>query len=174
MFLEIEKNTYADIEFVNSYIEEHYNYNHPLRVHFSVLTDDEKATYLLASLREIDKLPFIGRKRLVGQPLAFPRIRNGLNNYMSPTYMSRFVGSTDDLIIPEDLKQAQVENVLAILNKEISETSKKQLKTLQSLGAIKCTKPKNNVEEFKVCNCPITSETAYNLLRGWLGGISIC
>ncbi len=179
--LEENINTYATILFADDYIENHFSPFYPLRVHFSVLTDIEKGSYLKASLQEIERLPFIGRKRLVNQPLAFPRLRSG-NSNLSPTYMSMFIG--ENISIPECIKEAQVENALGILLKEISSVSDKQFMTMQSLGSIKNTKYNKreagdlgfgeNLTGMTVKKCPIASAKAYALLRDWLGGVSVC
>ncbi|MEG1528746.1 MAG: hypothetical protein RR405_00195 [Clostridia bacterium] len=183
MALEEAKNTYATTVFADQYLAEHLMPFNALRVHWSVLTDDEKSGYLRASLQEIDRLPFVGRKRLVGQPLAFPRFR-GNGGGFTPAYMSVFVGETED--IPTCTKEAQVENALAILLREISATSDKQFMTMQSLGSVKNTKyNKREAGDLGFGDdltgggaitkkCPLTSQKAYDLLRGWLGGIAVC
>lgn len=182
--LETGKNTYATVEFANQYIEAHYMPFNPLRVHFSVLTDDEKEAYLRSSLQEIEKLHFSGRKRIVNQTLSFPRKRQTSYACYSPTYLSVFTG-VDETQIPECVRQAQVENALGIISNEISAVSDKQFMTLQSLGIIKNTKyNKREAGDLgfgaditggtSINRCPLSSQKAYSLLREWLGGIAIC
>lgn len=182
--LEQDKTTYATVEFADEYIAAHYPQNNPLRVHFSVLHDDEKEAYLRLSLQEIERLPFVGRKYNVSQPLQFPRRRNGSLNGLSPTYLSMFVGNVGANETPECVKQAQVENALGVLANEISAVSDKQFMTLQSLGIIKNTKYNKreagdlgfgaDITGASSKRCPLSSNKAYELLRGWLGGVSVC
>lgn len=180
-----DENTYADVEFADKYINERYVQFNPIRVHYSVLSDEEKESYLMQSLQEIERLPFIGRKYSVTQALSFPRYRkNSFGNY-TPIYLGMFVGAFNERETPECVKEAQVENALAILNKEISAISDRQFMTMQSLGAVKNTKyNKREAGDLGFGEditgggvqkkCPITSAKAYALLREWLGGIAVC
>lgn len=184
MILYQDKNTYSNIEYADNYVAEHYSKYNPLRVHYSVLTDDEKAGYLSLALQEIERLPFVGRKYLVSQPLQFPRIRTGSFWGMSPTYASMFVGGACENQTPECVRQAQVENALGIIANEISAVSDKQFMTLQSLGIIKNTKYNKreagdlgfgaDITGATAKRCPLSSQKAYSLLREWLGGVAVC
>ncbi|MCI8733283.1 MAG: hypothetical protein HFE29_02975 [Clostridia bacterium] len=178
------KDTYATIGFADQYIATHYPQNHPLSVHFSVLTDDEKGVYLNLALQEIEALPFVGRKYIISQPLQFPRIRGGSFNRMTPTYASAFAGSGGANEIPLCIMQAQVENALGVLASEISAVSDRQFMTLQSLGIIKNTKYNKreagdlgfgaDITGATSRRCPLSSGKAYALLREWLGGAYVC
>ncbi len=182
--LEKGKNTYATIKFADEYISTQYPQNNPLRVHFSVLTDDEKEAYLRSALQEIEKLPFLGRKYIVSQKFQFPRIRSGSMHGITPTYASMFVGNVCENIIPECVMQAQVENALGVIANEISAVSDKQFMTLQSLGIIKNTKYNkreagdlgfgSDITGATSKRCPLSSSKAYALLREWLGGVYVC
>ena len=181
--LEEGKNTYATVEFADEYIAENYTPHNPLRVHFSVLTNDEKAVYLRKALQEIERLHFVGRKYLVTQSLQFPRIRSGSLG-MSPTYAAVFIGNFGDNQVPVCVKQAQVENALGIIANEIAAVSDKQFMTLQSLGIIKNTKYNKreagdlgfgaDITGATANRCPLSSTKAYELVREWLGGVSVC
>lgn len=182
--LEKGKDTYATVEFADCYIESHYPNSNPLRVHFSVLTENEKEEYLRSAVQEIERLPFIGRKYLVSQKMQFPRMRNVSLHGISPTYASMFLGNLGINEIPESVMQAQVENALGILANEISAVSDKQFMTLQSLGIIKNTKYNKreagdlgfgaDITGANSKRCPLSSTKAYTLLREWLGGAYVC
>lgn len=161
--LEENKNTYATVDFADRYVSEHYTPHNPLAVHFSVLTDEEKETYLRKSLQEIERLHFTGRKYLVSQPLQFPRIRQGTFYGMSPTYASMFIGAVGENQTPECVKQAQVENALGILAAEISAVAVKNT----SDDEVTSVNAQN-------CSCPLKSSKAYELLQNWIGGIYVC
>ncbi len=184
MTLYQDKNTYVTVQYADNYVYTHYAQFHPLRVHYSVLTDDEKADYLLCAMQEIEQLPFVGRKYLVTQPLQFPRMRACPCGVSSPYYLTAFLGNPNIYDVPECVKQAQVENALGLIAREISSVSDKQFMTMQSLGAIKNTKyNKREAGEIgfgedltgaSVKRCPLASVRAYTLLREWLGGVSVC
>lgn len=177
-------NTYATVEFADEYIAESYTSHNPLRVHFSVLTNEEKEAYLRKALQEIERLHFVGRKYLVSQQLQFPRVRRGSLCGVSPTYASLFIGVVRDDEIPACVKQAQVENALGIIANEIAAVSDKQFMTLQSLGIIKNTKYNKreagdlgfgaDITGATASRCPLSSTKAYELLRAWLGGVFVC
>lgn len=173
--LTIGSNSYATITEADEYVNDYYECYHPLRVHWSVLGDDEKETYLRRSIAEIDKLHFLGRKyNAYAQRLAFPRIRPDSGNLYNGGFFSfTYAGESE---IPEEVKQAQIENAIGIISKQISATADKQAITMQSLGAVKDTKGQSGTvgaDEAVTHKCPLSSEKAYRLLRGWLGGVQI-
>lgn len=182
MTLYQDRNTYATVKYADKYLEEYYQEHHPLRVYFSALTDDEKSAYLFMALQEIERLPFVGRKAIVTQPLQFPRLKGRGYYGVSPVYASIF--NIESRETPECVRQAQVENALGIISNEISAISDKQFMTLQSLGIIKNTKYNKreagdlgfgaDITGVTSKRCPLSSQKAYMLLRDWLGGVYIC
>jgi hypothetical protein len=163
------ENTYADIETADDYINgTYYEYN-PLRVHWSVLTDGEKEMYLKQSLVQIERLPFRGQKYYYRQKLMFPRFdpQSKYSGCYAGSYIFRPLYSAE---IPEELATAQAENALGILQKEISSVTSRQSKSMQSLGAVKDIK-NSVVQSSLTVNMPLTSTKAYEMLRGWLGGL---
>lgn len=181
--LEIGNNSYVDLEFANAYVEKYNIWNAPLRVHWSVLTDDEKESYLHASLSQIEKLKFIGRKVIMRQPLQFPRYISQQN--LVGCYHTFKFGIQDGTTteIPIDVQEAQVENALGIISEQISAISDKQFMTLQSLGAVKNTKYNKREagdigfsDELKggTGHVEIASLRAYQLLKPYVGGTFRC
>ena len=162
------ENTYSDVETADKYIESVYYKYHPLRVHWSVLTDDEKEMYLKKSLVQIEKLLFRGQKFYYRQKLMFPRFdpQSKYSGYYSGSYIFRPMYSSE---IPEEVCMAQVENAIGIILNEINSISLRQAKTMQTLGAMRDIK--NNTSQPVTSNIPIVSERAYEMLRGWLGGL---
>lgn len=179
---ELNENTYVSLQDADDYINEHYQKHHPLRVHWSVLEDTEKQTYLLQSTAQIEKLPFIGRKAFITQSMAFPRVRER-RAFASMLEFRLTYGVTTE-IIPTSVKQAEIENALDIIMEQIKSVSDKQFLTMQSLGAVKNTKyNKREAGDLGFGaeltggmqqKCPISSAKAYNLLREWIGGGYAC
>ena len=135
--LTIGRDTYCSIIEADEYVGRTYNKYAPLRVIWSVLTDEEKAAYLRTSLAEIDSLPFTGAKYDSAQKLSFPRISHGCcSAYSSLPYGLR-LASRDYSEIPQEVKTAQAENALAIVGKECMAQTDKQFMIMQSLGLMK-------------------------------------
>lgn len=172
----IGENSYVDIPYADRYVETYNTAYAPLAVHWSVLTDKEKEQYLYSSLSQIEKLPFIGRKYAVNQKLQFPRYLR-VSGYGCMHYPFNTVQEED---IPEDVKEAQVENALGLINAEINAISDRQFMTMQSLGAVKNTKYNkreagdlgfgDDLKGSGSSRVQITSAKAYQLLRPWVGG----
>jgi hypothetical protein len=175
--LTIGQNTYIDITAADAYISVYYTKYAPLRVIWSVLTDEEKAGYLLNAVREIEALPIAGDKHLFTQPLKFPR---------------RDIAVTGG-VLPEAVKQAQAENALGIINAECILHAKRQIETLKSMGAVKnalsldSPEGTTNITVVGSGQAPrsirpgggvvavqkpkLTSAKANEIMRGWIGSI---
>lgn len=173
--LEIDKNSYIDIDYADRYLDSYYSENNPIFAHWSVLTDKEKERYLLLSMAQLEKLQFIGKAVNVNQPLQFPRFIN--TGVCCAHYPIRLVMNNT---VPTEVKEAQAENALGIINAEINAVSDKQFMTMQSLGAVKNTKYNKREagdlgfgEELKSgssTTVKLSSVKAYELLKNWLNG----
>lgn len=177
------ENTYATTAEADEYINTHYNKYAPLRAIWTVLDDEEKESYLRNSLTEIEALPFVGRKYKMTQKLAFPRIKSGTAGCVYP--YGPFYGSMSDYSeIPQEVKEAQAENALALIGKECMAQTDKQFMIMQSLGVMKNIKY-NKREAGDVgmgddikggssgSGGGLTGKAAYNMLRGWLGALRV-
>jgi len=158
--LEVGTNTYVTIEDADDYVETNYSEYDDLAAIWSILTDREKERYLKASLGQIEALVIPGRPVDRFQPLQFPRY-----------------GVFKSGTIPQEVKDAQVENALGILNSEIKSRADEQMKTLGTLGVIKNTKyNKREMGEVGLGSTltsttkekkAIESDAAAELLRPW-------
>lgn len=177
------ENTYSTVAEANEYINNYYTKYAPLRAIWTVLDDDEKESYLRNSLTEMEALLFVGRKYRINQKLAFPRIKSGAAGYVYP-YGPFYGGMADYAEIPQEVKEAQVENALALIGKECMAQTDKQFMIMQSLGIMKNIKYNKREagdvgmgEDIKGGNSGngggLTSKAAYNMLRGWLGALRV-
>lgn len=159
MILTVGTNSYVTLEEADSLITDTKRAYHPLRVAWTALDSNEKSQLLSRSAKELDTLNFIGRKFNFTQKMAFPRIRSGATPFIlshNPLYVMH---NEDASQIPEVVKQAQVENALALLQERIKKSS--NLTFLQELGvAVPDTERKGS----------IASVYAEQLLQGWIGG----
>lgn len=161
--LEININTYVTVEEANEYIKQCYPELDNLAVTWSVLSDHDKEAYLISSASDIDKLFIMGRKLDKNQSMAFPR---------RECYKERQV--------PYEVKEAQIENALGLLNEKLSARSDEQMIILNSLGAIKNLKyNKREMGEVGLGatltggdthNRLLASDYAIKLLKPWIGG----
>lgn len=157
--------TYATLLEADEYVRKYYTEYDDLRVIWEVLTDQEKTSYLSSSLVQIEALVLEGKPFSKNQELQFPRI----NCYKPAT-------RENPSFIPTEVKEAQVENALAILNSDCSSKSDEQMLMLQSLGIVKNTKYNKREmgeigmgasltgEEHKSV---LESEDALKMLRAW-------
>ena len=157
--LEVGINSYVTIAEADEYIESNFSETDDLAAIWGVLTDREKEHFLKASLGQIESLVLAGVPVNRDQPLQFPRCR-----VFRPG------------IIPQEVKDAQVENALEILNSEIKSRADEQMKTLGTLGVIKNTKyNKREMGEIGLGatltgqerRSPLESDAAAELLRPW-------
>ncbi len=133
------------------------------RVFWSVLSDEEKESYLFRSTQQIDVLTYTGAKSGCNQRLQFPRDHE---KELSPA-----------------VQNAAVYNALGLMNEEIKATAEKQMQVFKSLGVFKnprldqtsmraiATAENAAPTEEKI---PLASKTAYALLKPYRrGGFSI-
>jgi hypothetical protein len=154
MALSVE--AYVDVEGADDLIRSRFRHYDEFRVFWSVLSDEEKESYLLRSTEQIDTLIFTGRKSDREQARQFPR--NG-EREISPT-----------------VRLATVYNALGLMNEELKATSDKQMQIFKSLGAVKNLRldqtsmraiatAENATTTGKEEKIPIASKTAYSLLK---------
>lgn len=91
--------SYVTVDEADAYIVSHYSSTDALRLNWNALSVADKEVYLQKSYDAINQLPFRGRKTSKGQHGAFPR------------YPST--------IVPDEVKGAQVENAVAMTDKEV-------------------------------------------------------
>lgn len=65
---------YNTIETADSYIEAHYTSTSPERIRWAALSNEDKTVCLNNAFAAIEALPFLGRKAVIGQETAFPRL----------------------------------------------------------------------------------------------------
>lgn len=123
--LEINKDSYVTLEYADQYIEENYPEFDDLAVVWKVLADRDKESYLRASMGQLESLVLQGRPLYPNQALQFPR-----RDCFKPA-------TKDSPTIPTEVMDAQIENAIALLNKDISARADEQMKTLGTLGAMK-------------------------------------
>lgn len=85
---------YVTVEEALTYIQTHYASSDALRIAWEAMDAADQAVYLQKSFDAINLMPFRGRKTSEGQVDAFPR--------------------WPDIIVPDNVKNAQVENALAL------------------------------------------------------------
>lgn len=159
--LESGVNTYISVDGADEIINSGYREFDDLACRWRVLDDVEKEIYLTSAMDEIENLVLTGSKLHEKQTLCFPR-----------------VGCYKENEIPQEVKQAQVENALALLGAELSRRSAEQIQTMSSLGALLNIKM-NKKQQFDgdMLNGAIipkrkrlTSTVAERLLKSWIGG----
>lgn len=157
--LEVGKNTYVTIEEADEYIAENYSEKNILRAHWTVCPDEYKEQYLRKSMIEIEALPFVGRKTIWTGELQFPRTLLNAPLYVmhNPVYL---MYNRDETKVPKEVKEAEIENALGIIQKSYRPTSKAAV--LSALGL---------VPVFPGGTSVLSSEKAERLLKPFLGAI---
>ena len=157
--LEVGKNTYVTIEEADEYISENYSEKNILRAHWTVCPDEYKEQYLRKSMIEIEALPFVGRKTIWTGELQFPRTLLNAPLYVmhNPVYL---MYNRDETKVPKEVKEAEIENALGIIQKSYRPTSKAAV--LSALGL---------VPVFPGGTSVLSSEKAERLLKPFLGAI---
>ena len=122
--LNVGIDSYITVAEADAYIAANYAEYDDLAVVWGVLSEHDKEVYLRASLGQIEALVLYGRPYSREQALQFPR-------------RDCFKAGPD---IPSEVKEAQAENALALLNKDLKARSDEQMKTLGTLGVVKNTK----------------------------------
>lgn len=156
--------SYVSVAEANAYVENYYSEFDNLRVIWGVLSDESKETYLKQSAFEIDEQLFVGVVFNKLQDMQFPR---------KECYK-------EGPQVPSEIKDAQIENALAIMKNSVSARSDEQMKILNSLGAMKNLKyNKREMGEVGLGASltgqtqssykRLTSEEAEKMLKAWLG-----
>ncbi len=160
----MEKFGFVTFEDVDIYLDTYYPKYNNLACHFKVLDEMERIGYLMSSLAQIDSLVMQGSLVCRDQEHCFPR-----------------KGCFKQFTIPDEVKDAQIENALALFNKDMSLRSDQQMKTMLTLGLMK--NPKYNKREMGNVGLSesldaglqskrkrLESEDAERILRPWIGG----
>lgn len=157
--LEVGKNTYVTIEEADEYIAENYSEKNILRAHWTVCPDEYKEQYLRKSMIEIEALPFVGRKTIWTGELQFPRTLLNAPLYVmhNPVYL---MYNRDETKVPKEVKEAEIENALGIIQKSYRPSSKAAV--LSALGL---------VPVFPGGTSVLSSEKAERLLKPFFGAI---
>ena len=143
--LELNKNTYVDIDGANNYVSSHYLSNDKTRLMWEETTENDKIVLLLNACQNIESLKFIGRKHDKNQSLSFPR------------------NSSDE--IPIEIIHAQVEEAIASFKKADAWEAYQNGLSSESIDDVSKT---YNTEFLK--SKKLRSQKAQDLLRGWLHG----
>lgn len=143
--LELNKNTYVDIEYANAYVSSHYLSMDNIRLKWEETNDNDKSILLINACQNIEMIKFIGRKHNTNQVLSFPR-----NSFDT---------------IPDEVKNAQVEEAICFFKKDdVWESYKSGLKS-ESIDDINKTYNTELLQSRK-----LKSTKAHDLLRGWMHG----
>lgn len=161
MAITIGKDTYVTPAEADEYIEAHRKESDALRVHWSVLTEQEKELYLCKSCQQLERVMFIGKKYYADQVLAFPRRRNAGGGYIPCNPLYHYL--QDEKEVPQEVKAAQIENALGIIRSEY--TSFRNDPFLNALGILPDVA---QMPAEPVQNC-LESDYAATLLNGWTG-----
>ena len=139
--------TYITVDEATAYVCEQYVTMHPLRVHWSVLTEEERETYLKQALRRLENLNYVGSKIDYYQPLKFPRIAYG-----RPCEWDK---------VPLNVKRAQAIMALEIIRREYTACADKRMIAL--LDPYR-KQPDENKESEK----DLLPKSVYELLHEWV------
>lgn len=134
MSLVVGTDTYVTLAEAVTYVTNMYMPSTDQYVRWFSMSNDNKEVLLRRALRNIDRLPFVGSKAIVGQTLAFPR-------YPSTS-------------VPTDIKAAQIEEALALGDVSL-ESAKKEYETLRTRG-VRFYRIGNLSESFRN---PVPSDT---------------
>lgn len=162
--MQVGIDTYVTVEEADRFIETYYPEFDDLAIVWGVLTEREKASYLYTSVQQMEALVLSGVRLNASQPLQFPR-------------KECFMPATkENPIIPEPVKEAQIENALELLNADLGARSDEQMIFLSSLGVVKNSKyNKREMGEVglgetltgAVSHSPLESSHALKLLKPW-------
>ena len=162
--MQVGNDTYVTVEEADRFIETYYPEFDDLAIVWGVLTEREKASYLYTSVQQMEALVLSGVRLNASQPLQFPR-------------KECFMPATrENPIIPEQVKEAQIENALELLNADLGARSDEQMIFLSSLGVVKNSKyNKREMGEVglgetltgAVSHSPLESSHALKLLKPW-------
>ena len=161
----INEDTYVTEQEATEYINRYYPRLDNVACYFKALSSEDKKAYLMQSAYQIDCLMIAGRKLDNNQSMEFPR---------KGCYK-------EGPVVPEEVKYAQIENALGLLQEHMSKRSDEQIMIMSSLGMAKNIKYNKRemgnvglsesvtdvaVHKYK----RLASEDAEKLLRPWIGG----
>ena len=92
---------YVDVQYADDYVSTHFLSTDSIRLNWESLADEDKEILLKRSFESIECLPYVGRKSNPNQTTAFPRC------------------PFDE--VPEEVKNAQVENAVSLADSSTSE-----------------------------------------------------
>lgn len=150
---------YVTIEEANAYVASRYASVDADRLRWEGLSDDDKAVYLLRSVEAFEGLPFQGRKAVLTQTYAFPRY------FGSREYYTDF----DALSIPDDVKNAQVENALALSDGDTSSAQYEKMK-LYGVTAYSISDFSETLSGGGTGHLGVTSSKASQMLQKYISG----
>lgn len=164
--LTIGVDTYITLEEAKAYIEGNYPQYDDLAVMWEVLEERDKEAYLRYSLGQLESLVLQGAPLIRTQDLQFPR-----KECFRPA-------TREKPIIPTEIKEAQIENALALFQKDICARADEQMKMLGTLGVMKNIKyNKREMGEVGLGGSLVAtnsrktrleSEEAEKLIKAWL------
>lgn len=154
--------TYITALDADAYLDTQYTRLNPLRAMWSVLSVNDKEVYLRQAANRIDSLMLKGEKEASEQTMQFPRTRDGEK-----------VGT------PNAVKHAQAEEAISLLNKELGASGDLQMKSMQTMGAMKNIRYKRS-EMGEIGTGAIAptiakkklleSDRAIELMKSWTNG----
>lgn len=153
-------NSYVSVEEADDYIELFYNTYAPLRIHWSVLTEEEKQKLLIRSTLQLERLPFSGQREFFDQPLAFPRRSYFISGFLTPMSYVIAYNLNGESKIPKEIYFAEIENALGLIQKEYIYNRDQNM--ISILGGV--------IEEEN-SDCPLTSKKAYEMLKAYIGSL---
>ena len=103
---------YSSVELADSYISAHYTSGSSERKRWEAFSDEDKTVYLNNAFTAIEALPFGGRKAVLGQETAFPRL---------PYQYGKTDGGA-----PQRVKLAEIELALWLSDEKKREASQKR------------------------------------------------
>lgn len=159
--MQVGTDSYVTLQEAEDYIAKHYRSNNPGRKRWAELEDADKEILLTEACSEIDLLPFIGRKTLPDQLLAFPRL-------------PMQYGSADGA--PAQVKAAQIEFALWLSDDDKQgEMSQREALRAQGVESFSIGDLSESYAGGGVKSAPLLCPKAAALLSPYLsGGYATC
>lgn len=176
----VGSNTYVTLDEANEYIRTHFTTSSNERVVWDNTSDEDKIVYLVNSAESMNGLKYKGRKKIPGQPLAFPR-----ENFLLPGVIKMPVftmQSSDTTLINgfnygdglKEAKCAQIENAIAhAVTKPtlVSESRTRMLSGISSEKSGNMSKSYNNTDNYMSKSMMIgiyNPEKIQSILKCWV------
>jgi hypothetical protein len=155
--------SYVSVSEADEYISKRYTSANADRLRWAAFSDQDKEILLLNACTELEALPFRGRKALIAQPLAFPRMP--------------YQWGHDLNYVPEAIKQAQIELALYLSNEnkqsELSQRQSLQAQGVQSFSIGDLSESYASGGSMKAA--PLLCAKSARLLASYLnGGFGVC